>query len=64
MPHLAHHHLAAGRAVYGAFDPRVWEILARGPLAGFAVRPLWRAEAFTLARIERPPAAGDGDGSR
>ena len=63
MPRLADHHLQAGRTVYGAFDPRVWEVLAGGPLAGFAIRPLWRAEAFVLARIERPkapPATDDG----
>ena len=57
MPRLAAHHLEAGRNVYGAFDPRVWKLLAEGPLAGFAIRPLWRAEAFTLARIVRDEAA-------
>jgi len=54
MPRLAAYHLAAGRGVYGAFDPRVWAALAGGPLAGFAIRPLWHAEAFVLARIVRP----------
>jgi hypothetical protein len=52
MRRLTQHHLAAGRAVYGAFPPPVWEALAGGPLAGFSLHALWRAELFTLARIE------------
>lgn len=62
MPRLAAHHLAAGRGVYGAFDPRIWEGLAGGPLADFSIRPLWHAEAFVLAQIvpaEAAPLAGD-----
>ncbi len=59
MPRLAAFHLDAGRRVYGAFDPRHWELLGRGPLAGFDQRPLWRVEAFVLAEITRPPRVVD-----
>lgn len=62
MPRLAAHHLDAGRQVYGAFDPRVWKILAGGPLDGFAIRPLWRAEAFVLAGISRADGAAPPGG--
>ncbi len=64
MPRLAAHHLAAGRGVYGAFPPRVWQALAGGPLAGFTIRPLWRAEAFVLAQILRAEGPPETLGSR
>jgi 4-amino-4-deoxy-L-arabinose transferase-like glycosyltransferase len=63
MPRLAAHHLAAGRSVYGAFPPRVWELLADGPLAGFAIEPRWQAEAFVLAAIAGAEAGGQAAGS-
>jgi hypothetical protein len=64
MPRLVAYHLEAGRAVYGAFDPRVWKILADGPLAGLSIRPLWRAEAFVLAQIARDETASQPGGRR
>lgn len=63
MPRLTTFHLDAGRRVYGAFHPRAWELLVRGPLAGFEIEPLWRAAGFVLAEIvpeQSAPGAGAG----
>jgi len=57
-------HLGAGRAVYGWFQPELWDEMAQdGRLAGLRAIPLYEADGLRFARIVANPsslaAAGD-----
>lgn len=53
---LVEFHLAAGRPVYGAFPPDLWEILGRRAwLDGLRVETLQEHPIFEIAEIAAPP---------